>query len=144
MNLFTFNKEYYFASGYGNGNPHGSIIHEPLYGENGTTVEYSIRRGHLLYGGNISMIFLSCGPTVNLSCNHSWMSLIDTIVRLMANCQVVFLDTRVYLKNGLVETNLRIKPTDTYQYLQMNSCHPRHCKTAIPYRQALCLYKICS
>ena len=55
--------------------------------------------------------------------------------------EVTFLDTRVYLRNGLVETNLHIKPTDTHQYLRTDSCHPRHCKTDIPYGQALRLPK---
>ena len=46
--------------------------------------------------------------------------------------EVTFLDMLVYLRNGLVETDLHIKPTDTHQYLRTDSCHPRHCKTAIP------------
>ena len=58
--------------------------------------------------------------------------------------EVVFLDTRVYLKNQQIETDLYVKPTDTHQYLHMNSCHPRHCKTAIPFGQALRLRRICS
>ena len=37
-----------------------------------------------------------------------------------------------------------MKPSDTHQYLHINSCHPKHCKTAIPYGQALRLRKICS
>ena len=57
--------------------------------------------------------------------------------------QVIFLDTRVYLKNGLIRTDLHVKPTDRHQYLRMGSCHPKHCKTAIPYSQALCLRRIC-
>ena len=39
---------------------------------------------------------------------------------------------------------MHVKPTDTHQYLRMDSCHPRHCKTAIPYGQALRLRRICS
>ena len=58
--------------------------------------------------------------------------------------EVVFLDTRVYLKNQHIETDLYVKPTDNHQYLHMNSCHPRHCKSAIPFRQALRLRRICS
>ena len=33
------------------------------------------------------------------------------------------------------------KPTDTHQYFDFKSCHPRHVKEAIPYGQAL--RKIC-
>ena len=36
------------------------------------------------------------------------------------------------------------KPTDTHQYLDFRSCHPRHVKEAIPYGQALRLRRICS
>ena len=43
-----------------------------------------------------------------------------------------------------METCLHIKPTDSHQYLWVDSCHPKHCKTAIPYSQALCLQRICS
>ena len=34
--------------------------------------------------------------------------------------EVTFLDTQVYIKNGLLETNLRVNPTDTHQYFQVN------------------------
>ena len=30
-----------------------------------------------------------------------------------------------------------MKPTDTHQYLEASSCHPSHCKTSIPFSQAL-------
>ena len=51
----------------------------------------------------------------------------------------------VYLKeDGLIGTDLHIKPTDKYQYLQMDSCHPKHCKASIPFSQALRLRQISS
>ena len=40
-------------------------------------------------------------------------------------------------------TDLHVKPTDTHQYLRMDSCHPHHSKTSIPYSQALRLRQIC-
>ena len=58
--------------------------------------------------------------------------------------EVIFLDTRVYIKNGKVETDLHVKPTSKHQYLHTKSCHPKHCKTAIPYSQALRIKRICS
>ena len=58
--------------------------------------------------------------------------------------EVTFLDTRVYLEDGQIGTDLHVKPTDTHQYLRMDSCHPHHCKTSIPYSQALRLRRICS
>jgi len=61
-----------------------------------------------------------------------------------SSTEAIFLDTRVYLKDGHIQTDLYTKPTDTHQYLDTRSCHPRHCKTAIPYSQALRLRRICS
>ena len=45
---------------------------------------------------------------------------------------------------GVIETDLFVKPTDSHQYLQSSSCHPFHCKKGIPYSQALRLNRICS
>ena len=42
-----------------------------------------------------------------------------------------------------METDLYTKPTDKHQYLHTKSCHPSHCKTAIPFSQALRLRRIC-
>ena len=55
-----------------------------------------------------------------------------------------FLDTRVLLENEQLTMDLHVKPTDTHQYLAANSCHPRHCKEAIPFSQALRMCRICS
>ena len=57
---------------------------------------------------------------------------------------VSFLDTTVKIVDGRIVTDLYVKPTDTHQYLAANSCHPRHCKEAIPYSQALRMRRICS
>ena len=40
--------------------------------------------------------------------------------------------------------DLYVKPTSKHQYLHNKSCHPKHCKTAIPYSQALTIKRICS
>ena len=55
-----------------------------------------------------------------------------------------FLDTRVYPKNGWIESDLHTKPTAKHQYLHMDSCRPKQYKTAILYSQALHLCRICS
>ena len=55
---------------------------------------------------------------------------------------VTFLDIRAILKDGSIQTDLYSNPTDTHKYLAMDSCHPRHCKQAIPYGQALRLRRI--
>ena len=57
--------------------------------------------------------------------------------------EVTFLDTWVYIKNGRVERDLHVKPTSKHQYLHTKSCHPKHCKIAIPFSQALRIKRIC-
>ena len=57
---------------------------------------------------------------------------------------MLFLDTTVKIVDGQIVPDLYVKPTDTHQYLATNSCHPRHCKEAIPYSQALRMRCTCS
>ena len=57
--------------------------------------------------------------------------------------EVSYLDTKLLLEDGKIQTDHHCKLTDTHQYLQWSSCHPRHCKTSIPYSQALRLCRIC-
>ena len=58
--------------------------------------------------------------------------------------KIPFLDVQVINDNGKISTDLYTKPTDTHQYLNWTSCHPRHTKTSIPYSLALRLRRICS
>jgi hypothetical protein len=55
-----------------------------------------------------------------------------------------FLDVRVYKVGDHLETDVYTKPTDTHQFLHYQSCHSRHCKSSLPYSQALRLRRICS
>ena len=48
------------------------------------------------------------------------------------------------LIEGVIETDLFVKPTDSHQYLQSSSCHLFQCKKDIPYSQALRLNRIYS
>ena len=57
--------------------------------------------------------------------------------------EVNSLDTRVYLKDSQIGTDLHVKPTDRHQFLRMNNCQTKHCNSAIPYSQALRLQRIC-
>ena len=57
---------------------------------------------------------------------------------------IPFLDVMVNLHNGFLETDLYSKPTDTHQYLQWSSCHPKHTKQSLPYSLAFRLRRICS
>ena len=61
-----------------------------------------------------------------------------------SNESVPFLDTHVSLTEGHLSTDLFVKPTDTHQFLRVDSCHPRYCKAAIPFSQALRMRRICS
>ena len=58
--------------------------------------------------------------------------------------EIPFLDVKVMLLNGRLETNLYVKPTDKHQYLLKSSCHPSHTKQSIPFSMALRLKRICS
>ena len=57
---------------------------------------------------------------------------------------IPFLDVHVHLRNGHIETDLHVKPTDKHQYLLKSSCHPSHTKRSLSYSMALRLRRICS
>ena len=50
--------------------------------------------------------------------------------------QQPFLDVLVKRVSAKIETDIYYKPTDSKQYLLLNSCHPKHIKTSIPYSLA--------
>ena len=50
---------------------------------------------------------------------------------------ILFLDLRVKLSQGKLESDLHIKPTDRHQYLHYSSSHPGHTKRSIVYEQTL-------
>ena len=56
--------------------------------------------------------------------------------------EIPFLDVKVMLLNGRLETDLYVKPTDKHQYLLKSSCHPSHTKQSIPFSMALRLRRI--
>lgn len=43
---------------------------------------------------------------------------------------VVHQDTRVYLNNGHIETDLHVKPTNWHRYIGINTCHSKYQNTA--------------
>ena len=69
--------------------------------------------------------------TIKFTCSHS-------------SNHIPFLGVMVSVKDGSIETDLDIKPTDKHQYLIDWSCHPQHTKRAIPFSLALRLRRICS
>ena len=61
----------------------------------------------------------------------------------ISEVEVTYLDTRTYIEDSRLETDLYIKTRDKHQYLHIGSCHQKHTKSAIPYGQALRLQRIC-
>ena len=58
---------------------------------------------------------------------------------------VHFLDVNVHLDTeGVISTSQYTKDTDSHNYIDFLSCHPKHCKNGIPYGQFLRLRRICS
>ena len=55
-----------------------------------------------------------------------------------------FLDVAVTFTEGITETDLYVKCTDSHNYLLPSSRYPFYCKKGIPYSQALRLNRICS
>lgn len=67
-----------------------------------------------------------------------------TFTYTYSRTEINFLDVHVKVKDGSLTSNVYKKPTDRQQYLHFDSCHPRHCKTSIPYSQAHRFRRICS
>ena len=53
-------------------------------------------------------------------------------------------EVTVSVAEGVIETDLYVKPTESHQYLLSSSCHPFYCKKGIQYSKALRLNRICS
>ena len=53
-----------------------------------------------------------------------------------SNVQQPFLDVLLIRENTKIETDIYYKPTDSKQYLLLNSCHPKHTKTSITFSLA--------
>ena len=54
------------------------------------------------------------------------------------------LDLEIMIKNGKLETNLFVKPSNLQIYFDFMSNHPTHCKVGLIYRQALITIERCS
>ena len=57
---------------------------------------------------------------------------------------IPFLDIRISKRGTKIETDIYRKPTDTLNYIDFQSCHPRHTRTNIPYNMAQRIMKIVS
>ena len=58
--------------------------------------------------------------------------------------EIPFLDLKVKLNEGKINTGLYIKSTDRHQYLRFTSSHPNYTKRSIVYSQGLRIKRICS
>ena len=66
----------------------------------------------------------------------------DLKFKIQTNCvQLPFLDILVMKEGTSVSTDIYYKATDSKQYLNFNSCHPKHTKINIPFSLArrLCI-----
>ena len=69
---------------------------------------------------------------------------IHPAIKFMADwskTSINFLYVTVSIAEGVIETDLYAKPTDSHQYLLSSSSYPFYCKKGIPYSQTL---RICS
>ena len=63
----------------------------------------------------------------------------------LSSDSVNFLDVQVSIRNdGVLETDVYDKPTDTMLYLSVDSCHPSHVKRSIAFSLAKRIKAICS
>ena len=51
----------------------------------------------------------------------------------VSTVSIPFLDIRIILRNLKLHTDLYVKPTDKFQYLNFQSSHPYHQKASLPY-----------
>ena len=95
------------------------------------------------------MIFFSSGHMANNKLNDfiTYLNNLHPTIKCTSSFsynEIPFLDVKVMLLNGKLETDLYVKPTDKHQYLLKSSCHPSHTKQSITFSMALRLRRICS
>ena len=55
----------------------------------------------------------------------------------LSETSINFLEVTASIAEGVIQSHLHVKPTDSHQYLLSSSCHPFYYKNGIPYLQAL-------
>lgn len=58
--------------------------------------------------------------------------------------EIIFLDLKIQIQDGVIQTGVHFKPTNHLQYLHFDSNHPKNTKRSIPYSQAIRGKRICS
>ena len=147
-NVFEFNKEYFIQT---SGTAIGTKL-APGYAnlflsifERNMLIQYPTKPSiWLCYIDDIFMIWNESEDKLN-----DFLAYINTqpiqLTHLYSIKSVNFLDVLVTLTNdGTISTDIYTKPTDTHQYLHMNSCHPNNIKKDIVFLQATRILRICS
>ena len=62
----------------------------------------------------------------------------------ISDSQINFLDSTVVKTGTTLSIKSYTKPTDANNYLLYDSCHPKHCKSSLPYSQFLRIRRLCS
>ena len=84
-----------------------------------------------MFGGGKLMIYFLFGNMVKRKELINEINSFHPTIKFTADWskeKVSFLDVDVTLNNGVLSTELFVKPTETHQFLDPTSCHPYHCK----------------
>ena len=73
-----------------------------------------------------------------------WLFSLVKFASVSSEENVAFLDLKVKLKQGKIETDLHVKATDRHQYLHYISSDPEHTKRPLVFSQSLRVSRICS
>ena len=77
-----------------------------------------------LHGRNTLIKFLEYVNSFHQNIKYTWS---------FSDNEISYLDVKVEIKENRIITDVYCKETDTYQYLDYRSCHPKHVKMGIPY-----------
>ena len=76
-----------------------------------------------LNGGDTLIEFLNYVNSYHPQMKYTWEH---------SEKQITYLDVKVKIMDNKIITDVYSKETDTHQYLDHRSCHPKHVKMGIP------------
>ena len=97
----------------------------------------NIMNQYIRYLDDIFIIWNKMNGDINVF--RIWLSELDPQLNFTLDqngSTVTFLDVKVYTVDSKISTDIFYKKTDSRQYLDYKSCHPRHIKNNIPYNLA--------
>jgi len=92
--------------------------------------------------------FIYTETTTQLQTLFNYVNTVHDTIKF--DCQtstdsIASLDTNIYFDSYMnLQTTLNTKPTDTHNFQQSESCHPKHLKENLPFSQLLRIRRICS